>query len=202
MWAGGRLQFIQPLHVGEALSRVSRIVSIDKKRGRSGELVFVTVQHEISNMHGVALLEQQDLVLREAASSETSQAAPARPAPAAEFERSIVPDAVLLFRYSALTFNAHRIHYDLPYATGVEGYPDLIVHGPLTATLLLDLLRRERPRAWVRHFSFRALRPLFANQPFAVCGRCDDALQSVALWARGPDGAVTMEARAEWAPRP
>ena len=111
------------------------------------------------------------------------------------WSRTIVPDDVLLFRYSALTFNGHRIHYDRPYATGVEGYPGLVVHGPLIATLLLDLLRREQPSAQVARFSFRAMQPLFDTAPFEVCGR-PEGERSVKLWARTPDGRLAMEADA------
>ena len=196
MWAGSRIEFQEPLRVGEPLTRVSRIASIESKRGRNGALVFITLQHTIRNAHGLVLSEAQDIVFREAQSAGAAPAVPIQPAPAAEFERTLVPDPVLLFRYSALTFNAHRIHYDRPYATNVEGYPSLVVHGPLTATLLLDLLRREQPHARLHRFSFRALRPLFADQHFAVCGRNDGA-HCVALWTRGPDGAMTMDGRAE-----
>ena len=107
----------------------------------------------------------------------------------------IEPDPVLLFRYSALTFNGHRIHYDRDYATGVEGYPGLVVHGPLIATLLVDLVRRQHPRARLAHFSFTAVRPLFDVRPFSVCGQEDEG-PTVRLWARDPDGALAMRAEA------
>ena len=110
--------------------------------------------------------------------------------------REIVPTPVLLFRYSALTFNSHRIHYDYPYVTGVEGYPGLIVHGPLLATLLLDLLSREMPSARVTRFQFRAVSPLFDDAPFAVCGRPDGDGREIALWAKGADGRLAMDATA------
>jgi 3-methylfumaryl-CoA hydratase len=195
MWAGGRLEFHHPLCVGDEFTRSSRIAMIESKNGRAGALVFVTVRHEISGRRGLALVEEQDIVYREASSTASSSSAAAHPAPAAEFERSVVPDPVLLFRYSALTFNSHRIHYDLPYATGVEGYPGLVVHGPLTATLLLDLLSCQHPPTRVRRFTFRALRPLFGGQPFALCGRWDQ--HGASLWTRAPDGQVTMQAQVE-----
>jgi 3-methylfumaryl-CoA hydratase len=195
MWAGGRLEFQHSLRIGDELTRVSRIAAIDSKRGRSGELVFVTVCHEISDGLGLALLEEQDIVFRGPPLVGTSPT-PAQPAIPAEFERLIVPDPVLLFRYSALTFNAHRIHYDLPYATGVEGYPGLVVHGPLLATFLLDLLHRQQPEARVRRFTFRAQRPLFGHQSFVVCGHRNDE-RCVTLWARGPGGELAMQAQAE-----
>ena len=171
MWAGGRLEFERPLRVGEAITRTSRIGAVSGKSGRSGALVFVTVHHAISDAAGVALHEQHDIVYREPPRPGAA-AAPPQPAPHDEaFAREIVPDPVLLFRYSALTFNGHRIHYDRKYVTEVEGYPGLVVHGPLIATLLLDLLRRERPDGRVRRFEFRAQRPVFDIHRFAVCGR-------------------------------
>lgn len=196
MWAGGRLNFVRPLRVGELATKTSRIAEISAKSGRSGELVFVTVQHEIAVGQEVALTEEHDIVYREAARP-GAVAPPAQAAPSdAAFARTIVPDPVLLFRYSALTFNGHRIHYDRSYVTGVEGYPGLIVHGPLIATLLLDLLRRNLPAANVRSFSFRAVRPLFDIAPFAVCGR-PEADGRVALWARDHSGALAMEGSAQ-----
>jgi 3-methylfumaryl-CoA hydratase len=121
------------------------------------------------------------------------------PAPEGEkWKREIHPDPVLLFRYSAVTFNSHRIHYDQPYATKVEGYPGLVVHGPLIATLLVDLFRRSRPDAVLRAYSFRALRPLYDTANFWTCGVPDEELRSAKLWTRDAEGAVTMEARASW----
>jgi 3-methylfumaryl-CoA hydratase len=196
MWAGGRLEFHHPLHVGDEIVRESRIQDITVKEGRSGPLVFVTVRHEVTNARGVALVEEHDIVYRE---PPRPDAAPPRPVPAPQdevFRRHVVPDPVLLFRYSALTFNGHRIHYDRSYATGVEGYPGLVVHGPLIATLLLDLLRRQRPQARVQRFEFKALRPLFDLHPFTVCGR-PDGERGVSLWARDHEGALAMQAHAE-----
>jgi len=198
MWAGGRLAFHQPLRVGEAITRDSRITDVSVKHGRSGSLVFVTVQHLICNAAGLAITEEHDIVYRDAPAPgaptpiTTPQAAPA----GETFSRLITPDPVLLFRYSALTFNGHRIHYDRPYVTGVEGYPGLIVHGPLIATLLLDLLRREMPGARVKRFDFKALRPVFDIHPFTVCGHHDGSGR-VALWTRDHEGWLTMQASAE-----
>ncbi len=195
MFAGGRFEFLQPLHVGDSLTRTSRIVDVSGKQGRSGTLVFVTVNHEIANARGVVLTEQHDIVYRENPRADAPVPKP-QPAPAGEaFSREIVPDPVLLFRYSALTFNGHRIHYDRSYVTEVEGYPGLIVHGPLIATLLADLVRRNLPQARLRSFSFRAIRPLFDIHRFTVCGRLEG--QRVALWARDHDGWLAMEANAE-----
>lgn len=195
MFAGGRFEFHQPLKIGETITRTSRITDITGKEGRSGMLVFVTVRHEIASTTGVALAEEHDIVYRENPRAYAPVPTPT-PAPTGEtFSREIVPDPVLLFRYSALTFNSHRIHYDRPYVTEVEGYPGLIVHGPLIATLLVDLLRRSLPEAKVARFSFRALRPLFDIHRFTVCGRTE--AKRVALWTRDHEGWLTMQATAE-----
>jgi 3-methylfumaryl-CoA hydratase len=195
MWAGSRLDFAHPLRVGEEVVRTSRIVGIDSKQGRSGALVFVTVRHEYANALGVALTEEHDIVYRDLAPAGTPSATPTPAARDETFSREVVPDPVLLFRYSALTFNGHRIHYDQPYVTGVEGYPGLIVHGPLIATLLVDLLRRHLPQARLRHFEFKAVRPLFDIHRFTVCGR-PDGERRFALWARDHEGALAMQASA------
>jgi 3-methylfumaryl-CoA hydratase len=198
MWAGGRLAFEHPLQVGDEITRVSRIAAVDVKEGRSGPLVFVTVRHEISNARGLALSEEHDIVYREAPRPDAPAARP-QPAPAeATFSRGIVPDPVLLFRYSALTFNGHRIHYDRSYVTEVEGYPGLVVHGPLIATLLVDLLRRDSPQLRLRRFEFRALRPVFDIHPFSVCGTHDGGNRH-SLWARDHEGFLAMQASAETA---
>ena len=197
MWAGGRLEFFQPLRIGDEIVRESRIRDVSSKRGRSGPLVFVGVRHQIANALGVAISEEQDIVYRDQPRGET--AAKPQPAPTDEsFRREIAPDPVLLFRYSALTFNGHRIHYDRSYATQAEGYPGLVVHGPLIATLLIDLLRREVPYAQVRRFAFKAVRPVFDIHPFTVCGRHGPD-RRVELWARDHEGALAMEASAELA---
>jgi 3-methylfumaryl-CoA hydratase len=196
MWAGGRLDFRRALRVGEEVERRSTIADIRATQGRSGPLVFVKVRHEILDGQGIALTEEHDIVYR---GGPSAGAAPA-PAPAAaptneEFSRTIMPDAALLFRYSALTFNSHRIHYDRPHATGAEGYPGLVVHGPLIATLLVDLLCRALPDVRLRAFSYRAVRPLFDTHPFTACGRHER--DHVALWARDHESALAMQARAE-----
>jgi 3-methylfumaryl-CoA hydratase len=196
MWAGGRLEFLQPLRVGDALARTSRIAAVGAKHGRSGPLVFVTVRHEITGARGLALTEEHDIVYR-GAPQPGAPAPPPQPAPAdAQFAREIVPDDVLLFRYSALTFNGHRIHYDRRWCEQAEGYPGLVVHGPLIATLLLDLLRRERPAARVRRFCFTAVRPTFDTHAFRVGGR-DRGPEGLDLWAQDHEGWLTMRARAE-----
>ena len=195
MFAGGRLEFHHPLKVGNEITRTSRIIDVSGKQGRSGPLVFVTVRHDFANADGVALTEEHDIVYRENPRPGAPVSKP-QPAPAGEtFWREIAPDPVLLFRYSALTFNGHRIHYDRAYVTEVEGYPGLIVHGPLIATLLVDLLRRNQPQARVLRFRFRAVRPLFDIHRFTVCGHREG--NSVALWARDHEGWVAMEASAD-----
>jgi 3-methylfumaryl-CoA hydratase len=196
MWAGGRFEFMRPLRVGETFTRTSRIVDVQEKKGRTGTLVFVVVRHEIGNSEGIALVEEQDLVYRDRAKPGDS-ASPPQPAPAgAVWERTVQPDDVLLFRYSALTFNAHRIHYDRRFATETEGYPGLIVHGPLIATLLLDLLRRHMPEANVSRFEFRAVSPLFDTPPFRLFGRPEKDEKTIALYATDSGGALAMTAKA------
>jgi len=190
MWAGSRFEFRHPLRVGDQMTRETRVIDIKEKAGRSGPLVFVVVRHEISNAEGLAVTEEHDIVYRDHGPAAPLQAAPAD----AAWARTIQPDDVLLFRYSALTFNAHRIHYDRRYATEVEGYPGLVVHGPLIATLLMDLLRRNQPTANVERFSFRAVSPLFDIAPFVVCGKPDG--NKIQLWAKGSDGNLAMSAEA------
>jgi 3-methylfumaryl-CoA hydratase len=196
MWAGGRLEFARPLQVGEAIRRVSTVKSVAEKQGRSGRLVFVTVRHEISGPSGLALSEEHDIVYRDA--PRPGEAAPPPVARTDEaWRRDIRPEATLLFRYSALTFNGHRIHYDRRYVEEVEGYPGLVVHGPLIATMLADLARRNDPRP-VAAFAFRALSPLFDDDAFTVCGR-PSADDGAALWARSAQGALAMEATIRFA---
>ena len=195
MWAGSRLEFLRPLAVGSQVTRVSRIREIREKEGRSGKLVFVTVRHEMSDAGGVLLVDEHDIVFR----GETALAAKPVPAPRGEaWRREIQPDPVLLFRYSAVTFNSHRIHYDQPYATEVERYPGLVVHGPLTATLLVDLVRRNAPGVKLKAFAFRAMRPLHDTASFETCGVPDESNCTARLWTRDNEGAVTMEATATW----
>jgi 3-methylfumaryl-CoA hydratase len=194
MWAGSRFSFLQPLHVGETIRRQSVIADVAVKEGRTGPLVFVLVRHEISGEGGPALTEEHDIVYRNPFVAGEQPPAP-RLAPAAVWRRDIVPDPVLMFRYSALTFNGHRIHYDRSYVTGVEGYPGLVVHGPLLATLLVDLVRRNTD-AKLTAFRFRAMRPLFDSSPFAVCGVLGEA-GKVALWAQDDQGFLCMDAEAQ-----
>lgn len=194
MWAGGRLQWHagNPLRIGDEATLTSTIVSVDHKSGRSGELVFVVVRHTVSNDLGDCMVEDQDIVYR-------SAPVPGQPAPAPTqaptdetFRRTFEPTAAALFRYSALTFNAHRIHYDRPYATEVEGYAGLVVHGPLIATLLVDLVQQNHPTAQILGFDFKAVRPTLDLQPFEVCARALDP-ESLSVWGRDASGYLTMQ---------
>ena len=200
MWAGGRLRWEtdNPLRVGQEVQRVSTIRSVQHKTGRSGELLFVLVEHRFLNHDGLALTEEHDIVYRAAARPGDPVPPPQQPplAGQAAWSRSIVPDDILLFRYSALTFNGHRIHYDRRYVTQVEGYPGLIVHGPLIATLLLDLLRRQLPGARLVAFDFKALRPTFDLHPFSVHCKPREDGRTIDLWAQDHEGLLTMHATA------
>ncbi len=201
MWAGGRLSWEpgNPLRVGDAARRISRIESVTHKRGRSGEMVFVLVRHELHNDRGLCLSEEHDIVYRAAARPGDPAPAPTAAETRASWRRQIVPDEVLLFRYSALTFNGHRIHYDRRYVTEVEGYPGLIVHGPLIATLLTDLVRRHVPEGFIRRFEFRAVRPTFDLNPFFVNGQPSADGKQVRLWAHDHEGWLTMQGEVELA---
>ncbi len=195
MWAGGRLRFAAPLPVGAAATRTSRILDVNAKTGSSGRLAFVTVEHEISANGQLAVREEHDIVYRDNPQPGAAPAAPKAAPTDAHWSRIITPDPVLLFRYSALTFNGHRIHYDRSYVTEVEGYPGLIVHGPLIATLLMDLVRRELPGRIVREFSFRAVSPVFDIDTFSVNGKLTDD-GHVQLWAANARGELCMQAEA------
>ena len=188
MWAGGRLVFHAPLVVGEVVTRTSTIQSVTEKHGSSGRLVFVTVLHEIAGVSGPAITEEQDLVYRGTEGSAVKSGTAVAPV-ASVAARTVRPDPVLLFRYSALTRNGHRIHYDADYVRNVEGYPGLIVHGPLQATWLCALAGEG-----VRHFSFRGQRPAFAGNNLVLeAWREDNTLR---LRSRDETGAVCMTAEA------
>jgi 3-methylfumaryl-CoA hydratase len=200
MWAGGRLQFHRDVPVGAAVTRRSTILSVTAKQGASGPLAFVTVRHEISHAGQLAITEEHDIVYRDMPAGTdglTAKPAPGKPAPAdPAWRRAVTPDPVMLFRYSALTFNGHRIHYDRSYVTSVEGYPGLVVHGPLIATFLLEALRSEIPAARIRSFTFRAVSPLFDTEFFAVCGKPSPDGATVFLWAENARGELAMQAEA------
>ena len=203
MWAGGRIETVGALELGDHVVRHSKIAAISRKEGRSGTLGFVSIEHEFTTGRGMAIRERQDLVYREPAptpSGETpadpTRAAEAAPPTDCDQAWTVAASPVLLFRYSALTFNSHRIHYDLPYATGVEGYTGLVVHGPLQASLLLNLatmLGGSTPRA----FDYRGVAPLIAGGVFFVCARRQDD-GNLYCWTQSGPGVKNMEAVATW----
>lgn len=195
MWAGSRLSFHTPMLIGKKLRKTSTVLNIEHKKGRSGELIFVTIRHQLFDGDTLGIDEEHDIVYREPISNTTLQPLPPEAPENSQFHREINPSSVLLFRYSALTFNGHRIHYDHPFCTQAEGYKGLVVHGPLLATLLLDLLRREHPKAWVQSFEFRALGTIFDTDTFSVHGRQENG-SGFELWARRPDGTLGMKAKA------
>jgi 3-methylfumaryl-CoA hydratase len=198
MFAGARTRIHEPIAIGEAAQREGEILAVREKSGRSGQLVFVTVRYRISQGGRLRVEEEQDIVYKEPGppiAAPVPLPEPA-PAPAGAWVSEFAPDTVLLFRFSALTFNAHRIHYDLPYAREEEGYPGLVVHGPLTAILLAGLAEARSGRR-IAHFTFQGRGPLFVLHPFRLIGRPEG--DAVALEARGPDGAVALAAGAELA---
>ena len=193
MWAGSRIEFHTAIPLGSVMTQKSVIASVDAKSGASGEMVFVTVRHEISVEANLAIREEQDTVYREPpkqSASGPNTRSTGEEERKSEWTRTIKPDSVQLFRFSALTFNSHRIHYDREYCRTVEGYPGLVVHGPYTATLLVDHFLRRHPRKTIVKLQFRAQRPLFDIAPFELCGRENDG--STDLWARGPSGETAM----------
>ena len=198
MWAGGNIEFRECLRVGEQAKRVSTVADVVHKQGKSGELVFILVRHEIFGSEGPTIIEEHDIVYRAEVNTDAPSPAPKPVRSEAQWIRTISPDPVLLFRYSALIFNAHRIHYDYKFATEDEGYPGLIVHGPLIATMMMDLCRREQPELVLRRFDYRAVSPLFDNAPFTVNGRPSDNGRAAELWAASADGRLAMTADAEF----
>ncbi|HQD16902.1 MAG TPA: MaoC family dehydratase N-terminal domain-containing protein [Ottowia sp.] len=201
MWAGGRLAWnpANPLRVGDAVQRHSRIESVTHKAGRTGDLVFVLVRHAIHNARGLGVTEEHDIVYRAAPLPGDPVPPPVQAEPGAAWQRETTPDDVLLFRYSALTFNGHRIHYDRRYVTEVEGYPGLIVHGPLIATLLVDLVRRNAPGAFVTSFQFKAVRPTFDLHPFRLNAQPSADGRSVRVWAQDHEGWLTLHGEVQLA---
>ncbi len=193
MWAGGRVRFADALRIGDAVTRRSTVKSVDLKEGRTGRLVFVVVEHRVETARGLAITEEHDIVYRGLDAPAVRPTGQTKPAEAADITRSVEPSAPLLFRYSALTFNGHRIHYDRKYTMETEGYPGLIVHGPLQATLLIGLGGELAGRPLDR-FDFRATKPLFDLAPFTISGRRTQA--GFALWAADAAGERTMSAEA------
>jgi 3-methylfumaryl-CoA hydratase len=195
MFAGARIAFHRPLRIGEPARRVSTIRDLVLKTGRTGRLAFLRIDNEFIGPQGTALVEEQDIVYREAPRDGMAEAPSPVPVRRADWSRRVVADIALLFRYSALIFNAHRIHYDEPYATGRDSYRGLVVHGQLVATMLAELVRENLPMAQMTRFHFRALHPLFVGEPFTLNGVREGS--GVALWAQDGMGAVAMEAGAE-----
>ena len=198
MWAGSRVSFPGDLRLGEPATRVSTIESVAEKSGRTGRLVFVTVRHELSGSDGLAIVDEHDIVYREV-TGEGASSRPGEPAPGkARWTGPVDPDPTLLFRYSALTFNGHRIHYDRDYARDVERYGGLVVHGPLLATLMVSLAGRSIPDRRVSRFEFRGMRPVMDTETFTVNAdpESDNAL---AVWIANGDGDYAMKGRTEFA---
>jgi 3-methylfumaryl-CoA hydratase len=198
MFAGRRTQFLTDLRIGDAVTCASVIGSITPKAGKSGQMIFLTLRHSIESPRGLAIIEEQDVVYREETTD--SRRADVKPAAApltAPWRREHIADEVTLFRYSALTFNGHRIHYDLPYVTDVEGYPGLVVNGGLTTLYLYELLRDRAPRP-LKTMSTRNLRPLFGNQPFSVCADPTENLSGAALWVVNAEGEKILDGTCEF----
>ncbi|MEN9760618.1 MAG: hypothetical protein RI906_444 [Pseudomonadota bacterium] len=207
MWAGSRLRWHEQLRAGCSLRRDSTIASCTEKAGRTGSMVLVTVAHQLYADEQLVLEEEHDIVYRDEASrdeiaalaalAERARSGLARPEREGLFNHVVEPDPTLLFRYSAATFNGHRIHYDREYAARVEGYPGLVVHGPLLATLLLDFIERTvAPGRALREFSFRAKRPTFDIASFGLHAQAPDAQGALEVWTTNNVGEVGLEAKA------
>lgn len=199
MWAAGEVESVRALVIGEPATRVSTIESVELKSGSTGTLVFVNVRHEIFQRDELCISQVQNIVYREQPAGDGPVALPAgKAAPETfDFTQVITPDPVLLYRFSALTYNGHRIHYDRDYAVSEELYPALVVHGPLLVTLLLELKRAKLADRQIKSFKFRAMRPTFDNQTFNVSGKVDDG--ALALWSSDADGFVCMTIKADLA---
>jgi 3-methylfumaryl-CoA hydratase len=195
MWAGGELEFADTLRVGDEVTRTSRIADVTLKTGSTGTLCFVSVNHEVTTPRGMAIRERQDIVYRDVSPTSAAPATPAGPPPTAQHRETHIADTVLLFRYSALTFNGHRIHYDRDYVTKVEGYPGLIFHGPMQAALLVEFaakLRKQVPKK----FTYRGVQPLFEGNEFSVNANQTDA--GMETWTANSEGQPTMKGTATW----
>ncbi|MBL4906144.1 MAG: MaoC family dehydratase N-terminal domain-containing protein [Sneathiella sp.] len=197
MWAGGRLTFDRPLKAGETIEKTSTIKSIAEKEGRTGKLVFVTVEHEYKGPVGRYIHEEHDIVYRDAPTEGAPQKTLEKAPTESDWVQTITPDPVLLFRYSALTYNGHRIHYDRDYVTNVEGYPGLIVHGPLIGTLLMKMAVERMAGKSLKRFEFRNFNPVFDTKPFQICGKQTEE-NKCSVWAAGPDGELAVSATAHF----
>jgi len=197
MWAGGELEFLDSLRIGDEVTRTSRIADVTVKSGSTGTLCFVAVEHLVSTPRGTAIRERQDIVYREIGGAQPAAPAKAAPSPRlAQHRETHMSDAVLLFRYSALTFNGHRIHYDHDYVTKVEGYPGLIFHGPLQAAFIVELAAKLRSGKPPKNLSYRGVQPLFAGSEFSI--NANDNGGAMELWAANADGQPTMKGTATW----
>ena len=195
MWAGGRFTFYNDLVIGEKAKKITTIKKVVEKEGSAGPLCFITLEHKIYSKDEISIIEEQDLVYLQDQQGSKSLPLAQNNVEKADFSQEIYPSAILLFRYSALTFNGHRIHYDLDYAKNVEGYDGLVFHGPLTATLLLDLALKERKQP-IKKYSFRGIAPLSNLDCFWIEGKSED--NAAILWARRKDGVVAMKAKADF----
>ncbi|MGX9432225.1 MULTISPECIES: FAS1-like dehydratase domain-containing protein [Bradyrhizobium] len=197
MWAGGELEFLDTLRVGDEPKRVSRISDVSLKSGSTGTLCFVSVHHEVTTPRGLAIRERQDIVYREMTSTPAATSAKAPPPPpVAKHHESHMADPVLLFRYSALTFNGHRIHYDRDYVTKVEGYPGLIFHGPLQAAFIIELAAKLHGGQPPKKFVYRGVQPLFEGSEFSV--NANENGEGLELWTANSEGQPTMKGTATW----
>jgi 3-methylfumaryl-CoA hydratase len=197
MWAGGELEFFDALRVGDEATRASRIADVTIKTGSTGTLCFVSVEHLVTTARGTAIRERQDIVYRDVSGApQPAPAKPAAPPPAAQHRESHMADPVLLFRYSALTFNGHRIHYDRDYVTKVEGYPGLIFHGPLQATFMVEFAAKLRGGKPPKKFSYRGLQPLFEGSEFSINANTTDS--GMEVWTANSAGQPTMKGTATW----
>jgi len=195
MWAGSRVSFLYDLTIGTEARKVSTIKSIQQKSGKSGDLVFVTVAHQVFQNDTCCIEEEHDIVYRSAPDINATAPVFKTTDTSPEFSYVVKPDPILLFRYSALTFNGHRIHYDQPFCIETEGYEGLVVHGPLLATMMLDLIWQNFPDAVVKYFQFRALAPVFDTMKFEVCG-CKISSSEVEIWIKRDDGVLAMSGSA------
>jgi 3-methylfumaryl-CoA hydratase len=196
MWAGGELEFLDVLRVGDEVTRTSRIADVTMKAGSTGALCFVSVDHQITTARGTAIRERQNIVYRDVSPTASAPARPTAPPPAAQHRETHMADTVLLFRYSALTFNGHRIHYDRDYVTKVEGYPGLIFHGPMQAALLMEFAARLHGGTAPKKFSYRGVQPLFEGSEFSVNANRTDA--GMELWTENSEHQPTMKGTATW----
>jgi 3-methylfumaryl-CoA hydratase len=196
MWAGGELEFFEPLRVGDEMTRTSRISGVTMKSGSTGVLCFVSVEHEIATPRGTAIRERQDIVYRDMSAPQAAPAKAPPPPAVAKHRESYMADPVLLFRYSALTFNGHRIHYDRDYVTKVEGYPGLIFHGPMQAAFIVELAAKLHGGVAPKKLGYRGLQPLFEGSEFSV--NANDTPAGMDLWIANSAGQPTMKGAATW----